>query len=120
MPTVDGRLIGLDIGDGKPIAGFGDNGVVDLKTGMGEVKPGYYQQTSTPLVAGNLVIVGGRVADNNEIGEPLADIVEKPVPAGNVQGERYSPTQPYSDGMPQIGNATLTEADMWGAPPLTK
>lgn len=229
------------------------------------MKPGYYQQTSTPLVAGNLVIVGGRVADNNEIGEPpgvvrafsaetgalvwawdpgnpdvtrepldeggytrgtpnvwsamsydpdlglvylptgnatpdffagqrtelddrysssivavnvatgrpawhfqtvhhdlwdfdvpaqpvlydipnadgtttpavvtvsktgmiylldrrdgtpLADIVEKPVPQGNVPGERYAPTQPYSVGMPMIGNDTLTEADMWGATPF--
>lgn len=265
VPTVDGRLIALDITNGQPVAGFGDNGVVDLKTGMGEVKPGYYQQTSTPLVAGNLVIVGGRVADNNETGEPpgvvrafsaetgalvwawdpgnpavtrepldaggytrgtpnvwsamsydpdlglvymptgnatpdffagerteeddkwsssivavnvatgrpvwhfqtvhhdlwdfdvpaqpvlydipnddgtttpavvavsktgmiylldrrdgkpLADIVEKPVPQGNVEGERYSPTQPYSVGMPMIGNATLTESDMWGATPF--
>ena len=265
VPTVDGRLIALDITNGQPVASFGDNGVVDLKTGMGEVKPGYYQQTSTPLVAGNLVIVGGRVADNNETGEPpgvvrafsaetgalvwawdpgnpavtrepldaggytrgtpnvwsamsydpdlglvymptgnatpdffagerteeddkwsssivavnvatgrpvwhfqtvhhdlcdfdvpaqpvlydipnddgtttpavvavsktgmiylldrrdgkpLADIVEKPVPQGNVEGERYSPTQPYSVGMPMIGNATLTESDMWGATPF--
>lgn len=265
VPTVDARLIALDIATGQPVAGFGDNGTVDLKVGMGEVKPGYYQQTSTPLVAGNLVIVGGRVADNNEIGEPpgvvrafsaetgalvwawdpgnpdvtrepldeggytrgtpnvwsamsydpdlglvylptgnatpdffagqrtelddrysssivavnvatgrpawhfqtvhhdlwdfdvpaqpvlydipnadgtttpavvtvsktgmiylldrrdgtpLADIVEKPVPQGNVPGERYAPTQPYSVGMPMIGNDTLTEADMWGATPF--
>ena len=37
---------------------------------MGEIKPGYYQQTSTPLVAGNVVVVGGRVADNFSTGEP--------------------------------------------------
>lgn len=265
VPTVDARLIAIDIATGQPVASFGDKGTVDLKVGMGEVKPGYYQQTSTPLVAGNLVIVGGRVADNNETGEPpgvvrafsaetgalvwawdpgnpavtrepldaggytrgtpnvwsamsydpalglvylptgnatpdfwagerteqddkwsssivavnvatgrpvwhfqtvhhdlwdfdvpaqpvlydipnadgtttpavvtvsktgmiylldrrdgkpLADIVEKPVPQGNVEGERYAPTQPYSVGMPMIGNATLTEADMWGATPF--
>lgn len=265
VPTVDGRLIALDITNGKPVAQFGDNGVVDLKNGMGEVKPGYYQQTSAPLVAGNLVVIGGRVADNNETneppgvvrafsaetgalvwawdpgnpdvirepldaggytrgtpnvwsamsydpklglvylptgnatpdffagqrtelddkysssivalnvrdgrvkwffqtvhhdlwdfdvpaqpvlydipnpdgtttpavvvvsktgmiyllnretGKPIADIVEKPVPQGNVPGERYSPTQPYSVGMPMIGNETLTEADMWGATPF--
>jgi quinate dehydrogenase (quinone) len=70
VPTVDARLIALDVDTGRPAANFGDNGIVDLKVGMGEVKPGYYQQTSTPLVAGNLVILGGRVADNNETGEP--------------------------------------------------
>lgn len=265
VPTVDGRLIGLDAETGQPAANFGTNGIVDLKTGMGEVKPGYYQQTSTPLVAANLVIVGGRVADNNEVGEPsgvvraydavtgqlvwawdsgnpavtreplspdgytraspnvwaamsydanlglvylptgnstpdffagqrtaeddrysssivavniatgrpawhfqtvhhdlwdfdvpaqpvlydipndaggttpavvgvsktgmiyllnratgepLAEIVDKPVPQGNIPGERYSPTQPYSVGMPMIGNAQLYERDMWGATPF--
>lgn len=265
VPTVDARLIGLDAETGLPAANFGDNGIVDLKVGMGEVKPGYYQQTSTPLVAANLVIVGGRVADNNEVGEPsgvvraydavtgqlvwawdsgnpavtrlpvdpegytraspnvwatmsydadrgliylptgnttpdffaghrtaeeekysssivavniatgrpvwhfqtvhhdlwdfdvpaqpvlydipnadgsttpavvsvsktgmiyllnretgepIADIVEKPVPQGNVPGERYAPTQPYSVGMPMIGNDQLYERDMWGATPF--
>jgi quinate dehydrogenase (quinone) len=42
-------------------------------------------------------------------------VVEKPVPTDVVKNDRVSPTQPYSVGMPQIGNATLTEADMWGA-----
>jgi quinate dehydrogenase (quinone) len=49
---------------------FGDHGIVDLSVGMGEIKAGYYQQTSTPLVAGNVVVVGGRVADNFSTGEP--------------------------------------------------
>ena len=262
LPTVDGRLIAIDADTGKPAANFGAQGIVDLKNGMGEVKPGYYQQTSTPLVAANLVIVGGRVADNNETGEPpgvvrafdatsgelvwawdpgnpavtrepltpagytrgtpnvwaamsfdaalglvylptgnatpdfwagertalddkysssivalnvitgrpvwhyqtvhhdlwdfdvpaqpvlvdvpnadgsttpglfqvtkagmiflldrrdgkpLAEVEERPVPQGHVAGERYSATQPYSVGMPMIGNQILKEADMWGA-----
>lgn len=51
---------------------------------------------------------------NRETGEPVAKVEERPVPAGNVKGERYSPTQPYSVGMPMIGNQTLTESDMWG------
>ena len=265
VPTVDARLIAIDADTGKPAANFGTDGIVDLKTGMGEVKPGYYQQTSTPLVAANLVIVGGRVADNNETGEPpgvvraydvhsgklawawdpgnpsltglppegqtytrgtpnvwsamsydaklnliylptgnatpdffggertalddkysssivavdattgrvrwhyqtthhdlwdfdlpsqpllydlpdgkggttpvlvqtskqgmifmlnretgepVAKVEERPVPQGNVAGERYSPTQPYSVGMPMIGNETLKESDMWGATPV--
>jgi quinate dehydrogenase (quinone) len=265
FPTGDGRLIAIDAHTGKPVANFGDNGTVDLKVGMGLVKPGYYQQSSTPLVAGNLVIVGGRVIDNFETGEPpgvvraydavtgklvwawdpgnplvtreplspegytrgtpnvwvaasydadlgmvylptgnatpdfwagfrtdaddkygssivavnvatgrpvwsfqtvhhdiwdfdvtgqplindihnddgtvskaiavtsktgmiylldrtngkpLADIEERPVPQGNLAGERYSPTQPYSVGMPNIGNQVLKESDMWGATPF--
>ncbi|BAN48782.1 glucose/quinate/shikimate family membrane-bound PQQ-dependent dehydrogenase [Metapseudomonas resinovorans] len=262
LPTIDARLIALNAETGEPCADFGDNGTVDLKMGMGDIPPGWYQQTSAPLVAGRLVVVGGRVADNwsvdepsgvvrafdvhsgelvwawdagnpaitglppagetytrnspnvwsamaydeklgliylpmgnqtpdffggqraeesekysssivavevatgrprwhfqmthhdlwdfdlpaqpllydvpdgkggtrpalvqvtkqgmifmldRETGEPLAQVEERPVPQGNVPGERYSPTQPYSVGMPQIGNETLKEADMWGA-----
>ncbi|MGY0799577.1 membrane-bound PQQ-dependent dehydrogenase, glucose/quinate/shikimate family [Lysobacter sp. A286] len=265
LPTIDARLIALDADSGQPCADFGDNGTVDLGIDMGEIKPGYYQQTSTPLVAGDLVIVGGRVADNFSVGEPpgvvrayhavtgelawawdpgnpattlrppegetytrgtpnvwsamaydpalglvylptgnatpdfwsghrselddkyssavvavdvatgrprwhfqmthrdlwdfdipaqpllydvpdgnggtlpalvqitkqgeifmlnrltgepIAEVVEKPVPQGNLPGERYAPTQPYSVGMPSIGNETLIESDMWGATPF--
>ncbi|GJL34111.1 quinate dehydrogenase [Enterobacter hormaechei] len=265
LPTTDARLVAINADNGQPCADFGDNGTVDLSVGMGEIKPGYYQQTSTPLVAGNIVVVGGRVADNfstdeppgvvraydvhtgklawawdpgnpdrkglppegqtytrgtpnvwsamsydaklnliylptgnatpdfwagertalddkysssivavdattgdvrwhfqtthhdlwdfdlpsqpllydlpdgkggttpvlvqtskqgmifmlnRETGEPVAKVEERPVPAGNVKGERYSPTQPYSVGMPMIGNETLKESDMWGATPV--
>lgn len=265
LPTTDARLLAINADNGKLCEDFGDRGTVDLKVGMGEVKPGYYQQTSTPLVAGDVVVVGGRVADNfstgeppgvvraydvhtgklawawdpgnpnltgeppegqtytrgtpnvwsamsydaklgliylptgnatpdffggtrtpeddkysssivavdaatgqvrwhyqtthhdlwdfdlpsqpllydlpdgkgsttpvlvqtskqgmifmlnRETGEPVAKVEERPVPQGNIEGERYSKTQPYSEGMPMIGNETLTESDMWGATPI--
>ena len=265
LPTIDARLIALDPDSGKPCTDFGKDGVLDLTQGMGEVKQGWYQQTSAPLVAENLVIVGGRVADNfstdepsgvvrafdvqsgklvwawdpgnpditgqppqgqtytrnspnvwggmsydarlglaylgtgnatpdfyaaqrtpemeknssaivamdistgkprwlyqtvhhdlwdfdipsqpalvdvsnaqggvdpallqvtkqgmifmlnRETGEPLAEVQELPVPQGHVPGERYAPTQPHSTGMPNIGNQTLKESDMWGATPF--
>lgn len=265
LPTGDARLIAINAENGEACADFGDNGVVDLSVDMGEIKPGYYQQTSTPLVAGDVVIVGGRVADNfstgeppgvvraydvrtgelawawdpgnpnitkrppegqtytrgtpnvwsamsydaklglvylptgnatpdffagtrtelddkysssivaldvksgqvrwhfqtthhdlwdfdlpaqpllydipddkggvqpalaqvtkqgeifvinRETGVPIAKVEEKPVPQGNVPGERYSPTQPFSVEMPSIGNQTLKESDMWGATPF--
>lgn len=265
LPTIDARLIALDPDSGKPCTDFGKDGVVDLTQGMGEVREGWYQQTSAPLVAENLVIVGGRVADNfstdepsgvvrafdvlsgklvwawdpgnpditgpppqgqtytrnspnvwggmsydarlglaylgtgnatpdfyaaqrtpemeknssaivamdirtgkprwlyqtvhhdlwdfdipsqpalvdvsnaqggvdpallqvtkqgmifmlnRETGEPLAEVQELPVPQGHVPGERYAPTQPHSTGMPNIGNQTLKESDMWGATPF--
>ncbi|WP_085586298.1 MULTISPECIES: glucose/quinate/shikimate family membrane-bound PQQ-dependent dehydrogenase [unclassified Pseudomonas] len=265
LPTGDARLIAINAETGEPCADFGDKGTVDLKTDMGDVKPGYYQQTSTPLVAGDVVIIGGRVADNystgeppgvvraydvrsgelvwawdpgnpnitkrpppgetytrgtpnvwsamsydaklglvylptgnatpdffggqrtefddkwsssivaldvktgqvrwhfqtthhdlwdfdlpaqpllydlpddrggtqpalaqvtkqgeifllnRETGKPIARVEERKVPQGNVPGERYSPTQPFSVEMPSIGNQTLTESDMWGATPF--
>ena len=55
---------------------------------------------------------------NRETGVPLAKVEERPVPKGNLEGERYSSTQPFSVELPSIGNQTLTEADMWGATPF--
>lgn len=262
LPTGDARLLAINAQTGQLCEDFGDNGTVDLKVDMGEVREGFYQQTSTPLVAGELVVVGGRVADNFYVGEPpgvvraydvrsgelvwawdpgnpettlrppagetytlgtpnvwsamsydaelgliylptgnatpdfwtghrtelddqyssslvavevetgrvrwhfqmthldiwdfdlpaqpllydipdgqggsvpavaqitkqgeifllnrvtgepIADVEERPVPAGDLEGERYAPTQPFSVGMPSIGNETLVESDMWGA-----
>lgn len=48
-------------------------------------------------------------------GKPLADVVQKPVPQDHAMGDRVSPTQPYSVGMPALGTEPLTEKDMWGA-----
>ncbi|WP_313424360.1 membrane-bound PQQ-dependent dehydrogenase, glucose/quinate/shikimate family [Stenotrophomonas rhizophila] len=70
MTSIDARLFALDATTGAPCPEFGEGGVVDLKRGMGEIKPGFYTLTAAPLVAGELVIVGGRVADNIEVNEP--------------------------------------------------
>ena len=51
-------------------------------------------------------------------GKPLTKVIEQPVKAANIPGEQYSLTQPRSVEMPQIGNQTLTESDMWGATPF--
>lgn len=51
-------------------------------------------------------------------GKPLAKVVEQPVKAADIPDEQYSATQPRSVEMPQIGNQTLTESDMWGATPF--
>ncbi len=51
-------------------------------------------------------------------GQPLTKVEEVPVKPGNIPNEPYSPTQPKSVGMPQIGSETMTESDMWGATPF--
>ncbi|WP_368516589.1 membrane-bound PQQ-dependent dehydrogenase, glucose/quinate/shikimate family [Rhizobium sp.] len=51
-------------------------------------------------------------------GHPLAEVDERPVPPGDIPGERYSPTQPFSTGMPQLLAPKLRETDMWGATPI--
>ena len=64
--TIDARLVALDAASGRPCAGFGSAGVVDLRAGL-RVPPlefVFYEVTSPPAVVGDLVITGSAVADN--------------------------------------------------------
>lgn len=70
MTTVDARLMQFDATTGAQCTDFGDNGTVDLKKGLGEVKQSYYFPTSAPTVVDDKVIVGGWVFDGREVDEP--------------------------------------------------
>jgi quinoprotein glucose dehydrogenase len=57
------RLIALDAATGKPIAGFGDNGMIDLKTGLDQdadidLETADIGLHATPLVVGDVIVVG--------------------------------------------------------------
>src|SRR6266513_1581956 len=74
--TIDARLIALDAGSGKPCAGFGSAGVVDLRAGL-RVRPlefEFYEVTSPPAVVGDLVIVGSGVADNTSFAPASGEV----------------------------------------------
>lgn len=68
--TLDARLIALDARTGKPCAGFGDGGAVDLRGGIGDVKPGEYGVTSAPTIIADRVVVGSMVLDNRRTDMP--------------------------------------------------
>lgn len=74
--TIDARLIAVDADTGEFCQGFGNNGQVDLKAGLGDVPDSYYQLSSAPLMSGTTVVVGGRVADN----------VQTDMPGGVIRG----------------------------------
>ncbi|MEG2734534.1 MAG: membrane-bound PQQ-dependent dehydrogenase, glucose/quinate/shikimate family [Hafnia sp.] len=82
--TIDARLLALDANTGETCSNFGDNGVVNLRKDMGEVKPGYYFQTSAPLVARDKVVIGGWVVDNQEVEEPSGVIRAFDVRSGKL------------------------------------
>jgi len=69
--TNDARLFALDAATGERCADFGDAGEVDLNPGVGEqLWRGEYQVTSPPAVAGDLVVVGSAVGDNQRVDAP--------------------------------------------------
>lgn len=55
---------------------------------------------------------------NRETGEPLFPVEEQPVPlAGAIDGERYSPTQPFPTNPAFIVRRDLKREDIWGFTP---
>lgn len=78
--------------------------------------PGEGGKTTPALVFGTKA--GQIFVLDRATGQPLTKVEERAVPAGNIEGETYSPTQPFSVGMPNIGAADMKESDMWGATPF--
>jgi quinate dehydrogenase (quinone) len=70
MGTTDARLMAVHALTGERCRDFGNNGEISLLKGIGEAKPNIYLVTTPPLIARNLAVVGTRVADNFEVGEP--------------------------------------------------
>lgn len=69
--TIDAKLWAVDARTGKPCSGFGREGVVDLKAGLGDV-PGDFEFTSAPLVVSDRIILGGGWFTNNDMaGDPV-------------------------------------------------
>jgi quinoprotein glucose dehydrogenase len=78
--TIDGRLIALDAATGKPATSFGKEGAVDLRVGLG----GDIAETSPPTIAGDLVIVGSSLGDNQRFDEPPGTVRAFDVKTGRL------------------------------------
>ena len=57
-------LYSLDVATGTPVAGFGDNGRIDLRDGLGRVPANWVQLTSPAVVYKDLVIVGSSMGES--------------------------------------------------------
>ncbi|OWV79449.1 quinate dehydrogenase [Rhizobium sp. R635] len=111
--TIDARLLEIDSRTGALCKDFGDNGTVQLSQGMGEVKTGYYFQTSAPLIARNLIVIGGWVTDNQEIGEPSGVIRAFNVVTGELEWA-WDLGNPETTKLPPEGQTyTRATPNMW-------
>ena len=64
--TLDGRLVAVDARTGVPCAGFGTNGSVSIKHGMGDPYPGMVSITSAPVIVRGVVVTGHQVLDGQK------------------------------------------------------
>ena len=110
----DARLLALDALTGKPCAGFGVVGAVNLLDGLSESPQGYYFVTSAPQIVRGKIVLGGWITDGQYWGEPSGVVrafdavtgkftwawdMGRPDQTGSpAPGETYTPATPNSWG----------------------
>ncbi|MEQ8952720.1 MAG: pyrroloquinoline quinone-dependent dehydrogenase [Gammaproteobacteria bacterium] len=78
--TGDAYLVAVDADSGEPVRGFGDGGRVDLMTGIPRARrqaPINYSVTSSPIIVGDVIVVGSAISDQPQY---------KEMPPGHVRG----------------------------------
>ncbi len=122
LTTIDARLIEIDAGTGEPCTTFGNNGTVSLGADMGKIVPGFYFQTSAPLVARDKIVVGGWVVDNQMAGEPSGVIrafnavtgeLDWAWDLGNPEITKFPPAgESYTLGTPNMWTTAAYDDDL--------
>ena len=118
--TSDGRLMALDAKSGRPAAGFGDNGTVDLRAGITDAYgDAQYAITSPPAVWRNLIIVGPSTQETVSRG-PSGDARAFDARTGKLVWRFHTipqPGQPGNDTWGPDGWKDRAGPSLWG--PIT-
>jgi quinoprotein glucose dehydrogenase len=112
------RLISVDAETGRPVAGFGVNGVVDLTRGLSRaVNPKHYTNTSPPVIYKNLVILGNGVGDRLVYtNDPPGDVRAFDARTGSIVWTFRPVPQPGEFGHETWGNEswrTVGHTNVW-------
>jgi quinoprotein glucose dehydrogenase len=111
--TLDGRLIAVDARTGRPCPGFGGNGQVDMKVGMGEVVPGMVSMTSPPTIVRGVIVTGHQVLDGEKLEAPSGVIQGFDAVTGELRWA-WDMMRPDLTGRPPAGQTyTRGTPNMW-------
>ncbi len=111
--TLDGRLIAVDARTGTPCAGFGSQGAVDIKRGMGSTPPGMVSITSAPTIVRGVVVTGHQVLDGQRRDAPSGVIQGFDAVTGELRWA-WDLARPDRTGQPPAGEIyTRGTPNMW-------
>ena len=115
--TGDGRLIALDAKTGVPVPGFGDNGEINLRTGITDKYPkAAYAISSPPAIYRDLVIVGPATQEGPSHG-PNGDPRAFDVRTGKLRWRFHilpQPGEPGGETWPPDGWRDRSGPSQWG------
>lgn len=122
VSTANLKLIALDAASGQPCAGFGERGEVSLAVGMGDIVPGFYNPTAGPVLAGDRLLVGGWVMDNQSVDEPSGAVRAFDTVTGKLEwvwdigrpgvNTAPGPGEHYTRGTPNTWAAPTYDAEL--------
>jgi quinoprotein glucose dehydrogenase len=114
--TRDGRLVALNARTGKPAPGFGNEGEVNLRTGVADGYPNsIYAVTSPPLVAEGLIVTGAEVPEGPGRG-PAGDIRAWDAQSGKLRWIFHTvprPGEPGHETWEGESSKNRTGANVW-------
>jgi len=114
--TFDGRLVALNAKSGVPVPGFGQEGVLNLRTGVADKFPkSVYAVTSPPAIYQDLVITGAEVPESPGIG-PAGDVRAWDVRNGKLRWTFHTvprPGEPGSETWQGESRQDRTGANVW-------
>jgi len=100
--TLDARLIAVDARTGQLCAGFGQNGSVDTKVGMGPNYPGLISITSAPTIVRGVVVTGHQILDGQKRWAPSGVIEGYDAVTGQLRWA-WDMMNPQWNGLPPAG-----------------
>ena len=111
-------LLALDVTTGKPAPGFGNEGRLDLKTGvLGDLKDGRYALESPPAVFGDVVITGSSNGEGSPSAGAYGDIRGWDAKTGDLLWTFHTvprPGEPGSETWPDGGWKNRSGTNVWG------
>jgi quinoprotein glucose dehydrogenase len=117
MEKYSSSVVALDVATGRPRWSFQtthhdlwdyDVGSQPVLVDLADGRPALLQ----PTKRGEIFMLDRRT------GKPIAEVTEQKVPVSKVAGERSSPTQPFSTGLPSFEGPRPSERTMWGLTPI--